>query len=365
MSRRGVVEVQFNWIFILIVGVVILIFFVGLSRWYQDNEERQTASELMTKLQTIMTGAQVSDSTASKIDVPRMELEFYCDPGECNDEGCSSSFRFSGTDIERSTSMEITFSPNSIESDFIYTWSLEWNAPYKVSNFLYLTSPSVKYILVYSSSEPDSKKLAKQVHSRMSENKFISLKLVDADSTAEGLDKIQYNHEYLIRFVMFYVPTGVISMSPSMKDGKWDVIYVFGDSDKGVIKFPKLVGTNYEPDDSKAYPYVGIPSLIGAVYSEDFEHYACNMKKAFIRLRSVNDVYKVRTEMLHSKYLGDKRCEYYYDSAVTASFEEIAGEVSLLDFPDTAKFLADFSASGTSIKNANSGTIIKTCPRIY
>lgn len=368
--KRGVIEVQFNWIFILIVGIMILLFFIGLTNWYKGNEEKKIASKVMTDVQNIIVAASTNSNTASKITVPDILMRFYCDADECSDVGCTSSFEFEGTGVYRDLALDIIFSPDIIESEIVNAWALEWNTPYKVSNFLYFSNPQISYYLVYDDNNDPAhqaaldraRNLANEVKNKMDENVHVNTELVKKSQ----IGTVKYNNEYLVRFV-FFQPIGTLSLDSTIKDsGKYDAIFVTGDSDKGNVKFSKKSGTTLEPDDTKKYQYIGVESLIGAVFSETYENYKCNMRKALLRLKTVNQIYKQKTLDLALLYSGTDVCRFFYDDA-DPHFDSIdlaiADAISTGDFTDDK--LDDLALAMDGIKEANDNADIKSCQKIY
>jgi hypothetical protein len=362
MNKRGIVESQLNWIFILLAGAIILGFFVSLTFWWTGNQNTKLAGEVMYRLETILTGASVSDNTATKIDVPGVNLRFSCDGGKngCNDYGCASAFEFEGTGISQQTEVDIIFTQNLLQADYLYAWTLAWNMPYKVTNFLYLSAPNVKYYFVYKEGDDTSRNLAQSVAAKMQENQYTNLEVV-SDST---VGSVIYNNEYLLKYILFYdLGPGSLSVNPTVVDHpkNWDVMFIYGTNEAGTVKFSKTSGTMRVPDDGKQYPYLGRPGLIGAIYAEDYESYKCNMKKAILRLRTVNEVYRSRTIALHDHFAGDSTCEYFYDSEVQDSFGMISAALANPDQPQAAQL----SSAIESLKAANTDAIIRSCPRLY
>ena len=75
MKRNAAIESQFNWIFVLVVGAVILIFFITFINNQRKNSEILTASDLLTHFDSIARGATVSIGTIYDIDIPS-NIEF-------------------------------------------------------------------------------------------------------------------------------------------------------------------------------------------------------------------------------------------------------------------------------------------------
>ena len=63
LSRKAQIETQFNWLFILVAGAVILIFFAGIVIKQKSSSEQKIAENVMTDLQSIFTGGSVSTGT--------------------------------------------------------------------------------------------------------------------------------------------------------------------------------------------------------------------------------------------------------------------------------------------------------------
>ncbi|MBI4896136.1 MAG: hypothetical protein HY832_01155, partial [Candidatus Aenigmarchaeota archaeon] len=167
-SKRGQVDVQFHWVFILIIGAIILSFFVGLSLWYKGSQEQKITADIVTSLDSVLDTAKQSPKTARTTTIPDITLSFSCSPDECSDYGCISDF--SGGGISQSTETEILFALHDLSGSELITWALEWQLPYKIANFLYLTTDRVRYVFVYDDAH---KVLASSVMSLLSENDYI------------------------------------------------------------------------------------------------------------------------------------------------------------------------------------------------
>lgn len=143
-NKKGVVEVQFNWVFIVIIGAVILIFFVSMSMKQKGVSEQKLSVTIAEHMKTILTSAEVTEKSVNLITVPGKDIKYDCGSG------------FSVSSMA-SFSPRIIFTPSLLKSQSqkLITWSLDWNVPFRVANFLYVTSPEVLYILVHDFSDVD------------------------------------------------------------------------------------------------------------------------------------------------------------------------------------------------------------------
>ena len=138
MKKRGAIEVQFNWVFVLIVGAMILLFFTTAIMRQKDISEAKIAATILTDLETITTGAKVSRSTFQIINVPDTKIKFSCDDCLC---------KFSIGDNSKPFRDKVIFAPEYIKGRQVLAWTQEFSMPFRVSNLLYLTSPQLRYII--------------------------------------------------------------------------------------------------------------------------------------------------------------------------------------------------------------------------
>ena len=134
-KKKGVIEVQFNWIFTLIVGALILALFSSIIIKQKSSSENTISATLLTNLETILVGAKISTGTINVIDMPKTNIEFSCN-------------QYSQGNAQKQIRDKVIFSPNLLKGKQLITWALEWKVPFKITNFLYVTSPEVRYILI-------------------------------------------------------------------------------------------------------------------------------------------------------------------------------------------------------------------------
>jgi hypothetical protein len=332
MDKRGFVEIQFNWIFILIAGIVLLGFFLGVGNWIRYQSNRQMAMDILDKLGYIMTGAEVSEDSASLIKIPDSEMVFVCEGGpiDCNEIGCTSSYDFREyAGNPRDSSTDVIFSLSSLESPNLITWSLDWSMPYRIMNFLYVTTTDVRYVIVYSDATYG---FSASVYDTLSNNKHISDNLVFTPK--EDLKKVKYKNEDHLRLVFFEDPAGSpdYDLDSSLED-RDNVDYIIvdyqsGDNRLGKITFGAIENGQYKTE-TQNFPYFGMPTVIGAIFSGDLSMYKCNIKKGVNRLRHVNQLYWNLAKRYQDYYKNDIVCSGYYDAELISHFRYIDNITSL------------------------------------
>ncbi len=355
-NKRGQLATQFNWVFILIAGAIILMFFVSVSIWYKNQQEVKLAGVVVTELDSIFSTAKESPKTAKiNRNFPDVDISFTCDPYACNYIGCPSGF--SGGSVTTDTSAETIFTLEEINAQDMISWALTWELPYKVTNFLYLTNPRVRYILIYNT---DSQSFLGEVNSLLSENDFIVKELINYEDYTDGDIVIDDKNDEFVRIISFVIqeegediPYTIIQDFD--EDQRWDMIYVDGNSNVGYVYF-----------EDETLPYLGLPMLIGAIYSETSDIYKCNAYKALNQLRLVSTVYHKRTDNLYDNVLStdSSYCQIYYTADVLDAIETI-NETSELDDFDDLEDLSQLLNAVQTLEDTDQLAIINDCPRLY
>jgi len=139
LKQRKGIAMTFNWIFSIIVGAIIFSFFIYFAIQNTDLFGNITAKQVAWELDNIFSGFQTTSvETTLKFD-KTINLKF-----RCNDENQDVLINNKGKHILRD---KIIFAPEEIENNEFLLWTKEWKVPYKVGNFIFLTSPFIGYEL--------------------------------------------------------------------------------------------------------------------------------------------------------------------------------------------------------------------------
>jgi len=325
--KKSQISTQFAWIFILIAGAIILIFFISLVYKQKAISEQKLASDVQVQLKSILLGAGLSPGTSKQIETPNAEIDFTCD-----EEGFSA-YSVKGALQKEEIPMQVLFAPNIIKGDKLIAWALEWDAPFKVTNFLYLSSPKVKYVFV--SPPEDVEKDFPEDFSKETVNDVSAV-------SAEGADKI--------RFVFFNKePVFPSQLNPK----KVDISAI--NIASGQIYFYKAGKNSFAKVGE--IPYLDMPSLYGAIFSDDLAFYECDMKKAFKRLNFISQIYSERQDELKSYGTG---CGLYYIAPIQNLVSD-SGQCST----DIRGCMGKIAFDVGAIKSQQEILIIKSCPLLY
>lgn len=353
-SKKAAVDVSFNWIFVLIAGVAILIFFIALVNNQKDKAEINSAITIKTELNSIFTGASLSKDRQLDIDMPNINLKLTCDFATCTTFGdssnpsCYSQYEIGKTGVNQQLPSQIIFSSKSLLGRKLFAWTLPWNAPFYVTNFLYLTSTTSKYIFI---DEGNALEFFNEF-SEKTNKKLIPLNNLENEND-EG--------NKIFKFIFFETDPLGITISQ-------EIISAANSQDISAIKVNtalKQISFYYFEDEqfilSGTARYISTTEIYGAIFSDSFDFYKCNMQKAINRLHAVSSVLQQRANLLFEDNQTRTDCLILYD----------ASENGLNTIKETSKLIFSNQNINTLnnainlLQNADYSAKEKSCPSIY
>jgi len=304
MKRNAQISMSIHWIYVLIAGAIILIFFIGIVGRQRVIAERGLSVTVLTKVDTIFTGASLSEQTVNIIDVPDLRIEFVCD------EDGYSEYRVAGARTD--TPHQSFFSSKRLESSQFITWTLEFSMPFTVTNLLFVGASTINYMMIYD----DVSRVDKDI-------------LLDVIPSQYSFDAIHVNDftsgsfPFSSRYAKLVFLTENVGVLPpqiaELSDGDVDSI-VISVPDFSSATYYKKRGNRLVVDDTvRIIDSFGDdnPALFAALFSADSTMYRCNMAKAFRRMNLVADVYKQRTEEIVNQYsLTNNLCMFVLEDGV-------------------------------------------------
>ena len=360
MKKRGQIGVHFHWIFVLIAGAIILTFFVSIVIKQKDISEQRIAGKAISGLDQIFSASGVTEDTFNKIDIPNIQLEFAC-------RGDFSEYSIIKTGLNRNLGTEILFSPNFVKGDSVFIWTLPWSMPFRIDNFLIITSPEVRYIFLYDSDKEYEASIIYDDLPAPITKEFIPI---------ESINSIKDKNNYKIKLI--YISNqqpDILNINLPKWIEKQDVSLTLITNnyvqfyEKQSLAFVSDYTTHHFPirdpfpRDSKD------PMLYAAIFSEDIDMYKCAMTKAFKRLDISSKIYQKRVDYLEEFYedlfsfTGAPYCEQFYVSSYYYSLvSESSACVSNINNCD----FDQISRSATEIESNNLVILENTdCPLIY
>jgi hypothetical protein len=265
---------QFNWIFVLVAGTIILVFFITIVQKQKLISETKLAATLRTDISAILTGSGVTPDTTNILTMPKTAISFTCDQEDY------SAFEIAKTGVNKKTPFDVIFAPDLVKGPTLITWTKEFQLPFKVMNFLFLTDAQVRYVFVFDSGNQFAQEIFDDFPEEVN-REYMS-------SATGALDK----NNYKVKFVFFdnFDSTAAYNFRnmpdkdvTAIKVSQEDIEFYKKDEDQGSV-FISEGKIPYLSDTENAVIY-------GSIFSEDKTFFECNIKKALKRLAVVAKIF--------------------------------------------------------------------------
>jgi len=130
--------IQFNWIFILIVGVIFVIFFTTMAVKYKSVQEEKTTFEILNNLDTALTALQASPfKTTTELTLPLTTKI-----------NCIQNRTIVSIGNRNHITNNLIAAPSALKGPIKVT-SSQLNLPFKITTLYYLFPTTKQYVWVY------------------------------------------------------------------------------------------------------------------------------------------------------------------------------------------------------------------------
>lgn len=284
LNKAGQIQVTFNWIYILIAGAVILLFFVGIVVKQKAVSEDKLTSDVVRIMESIFTGASVSEKTKNFVDTSGLAdytLYFNCEDG-------FGEYGIKDGGARAEVPLEPVFAPAEIKSSQLILWSLPYKLPFKVTNFLFVTSKNSKYFVL--GTDPE------EVNNFINVTEGLNVEYLFSAADYNALDP---ESNFQVRIIDFD-GNRIVENAPvpnalhSFNDDKVTAVSFSGTNQvdyyqkKGEVWFKS---NKINPVQIVSLPGERDAAKYGAIFADNEKVYYCNMQKAFKRLQEVLKVY--------------------------------------------------------------------------
>ncbi len=283
-SKKGVVEIQFNWMFVLIAGAVILALFIGIILRQKGISETSTNALVLNNLDGIISGSEASVGTVNVVKIPEAKIEF----------GCNS---YAVMEASKQLNAMNVFTPSVLEGNSLITMTLDWSIPYRVTNLVYLTNSRMRYVFVADTNNEFANKIFKMIPDEINKDKDIY------GNVNEIVDK----KDDKVRIIFFGQNPVFPGNLKGMESGTVTALKVEGDEGIGTLEFYSFDGNAFISKGTSYY--VKEPTLLGAIFTDDFGIYNCVMNTAFKKLNIVSQIYLEKTNNLKKYYEKSNSCK--------------------------------------------------------
>ena len=368
---RGQIQIQFNWLFVMIVGGLIIFFFTNLILSAQQDSQQKLIVKVSKDLETIATGAGVSKGTAQRLDKPDIDMVFDCAGCDCKYymQQDKSDFNVYGSKNFRDLRI---FAPRRVLGTEMIAWSLDWSVPFRVTNFLYISSPQTMYYIIDLTSmtsdlgeyinETLPSSIVKSYHTTnelaartLVDNNYPSIKVFyitdsktdcpDGGGAAAQLDDAQQFSDWGIE---------------QENIGAACVYSVANDLSNGKVRFYK-VGRDWDFDlDTSKLEFIGEEAIFASFFAFDYDNFACNMGEAFERLALIGQIYRNRTRLLKDS---TSQCETLYLRSIQ-TFDQLIPNATYISHNVNVSY-GDYRDVVANLSYYNRNLQIRSCPSIY
>ncbi len=333
LKRKAQIETSVNWIFVLIAGAIILLFFIMILYRMQSTAEKEGYAAVINNLDSIFSGAELSSKLTSLItDIPKHEVRFEC-----------QGFSLGG--MTGGYNQKLVFAPSLLQTNPLLIWSLDWNMPYFISNFLLVTSPLVRYIFVYDGANPVSLDLKNRIE-QLLPDKMTKEFLMSASG-------IRDTGIYATRIIFLErdpeAPMLMVNKAmTALKVGGGNLLSFYA----------KGSGTaDFQPDSEESISvYFDDASLMAAVISDNSEQYNCMMGRAFEKYKRIAYIIDQRVDDLAAAL---PHCAPHYTAAAKDVYEQLFAS------GDFSTQYADLKQSIELLEQNNRQLPLYSCPAIY
>src|SRR3989344_4958458 len=293
-SKKGF-EVQFNWIFVLIAGTAIILFFSLVVVKLKGISETSRQGDIVKGIETLITSASVSVDTTNVVEVPESEIKVDCTS-------------VSSGSVTKQYQNLLFFSPSSINGNRIVMQTLAFNAPFRSSGLLYASSDRLKYVIV---GDNDA---AKYINKTLP--KELNREIVKAYPSS-----MRSPVSYRVRLVFTEnIDLRSNNIPPSLQDmGDQDVtaVKITGDMEKGALEFYNKKKDKWAADPKGASQYIDrAEELKRGIYGTNVLNLECT------------NVYETSISHLNSIYDASAMLSTAIDSANIQKLHEFSKKLS-------------------------------------
>jgi len=341
-QRKGVVDVQFNWIFVMIAGVVMFLFIISIVFAQKRSADTQAGISAMNQIATLIKGKQQSANVYSEITIPQTNVNFRCDP-------TTNYFTFKIENAERTQlPTEIMFAPEELSTNKIIIWSQAFTIGFPVSVFTYITT-SNSMILIYNTSDNT---YAQQIYNDLPNN--VSKRYIASSSEISAYQK--YAH---LKVICFDNDCPIkefeyIKISPAFNPA----ISGAGLYDYGNITFHKK-GANLPDPLSQTTYYVTKSGLYGAIFSDNVGYYNCQMSRALKQFEVKRSLLENRILLMQDAYDFSSVCRQALNTTLEYDINKMKDPVLNADNVSSLYLNSKYLDTG------NVDLELSSCPQIY
>lgn len=254
--------VQFNWIFVVVSGAILIIFFSGFGIKYAELQKNRENAEIARGIDRIINGLRGQEQYKT-IDInANFKFEFNCDSFTINDN------------YVQNLNGKIIFTQDNLKVNKLYAWTKEFKKAYKIDNFVYLVDSNKDYYLIKDGNEEYASKIYNELPSI-----FTNFKTLYFDELIKS--QLGKNNEFV-----FFSESSQDQINELKEKG--DLLII--DSINNIVTFNK---------NEKA-KVLNEALVYGAIFSGGYNTYKCGYDQLTEKFSNINNIYTKKAEYLQS-----------------------------------------------------------------
>jgi hypothetical protein len=347
-NRKGVIDVQFNWIFVMIAGFVIFLFIISVVFAQKRNADTQAGISAINQVTALLKSKQQTPNVYSEITLPRMNINFRCEEAAKN----TYYFTFKIENAERKQlPTEILFAPQELTTNKILVWSQAFNLGFPVSVFTYITTADSTLLIYDPTYNPTTSgnSYASQIFDDLPSN--ITKKIVKDATEIETYKDYARTKIICFEDIGCPLPTqyDYINIIPAQEVELYDY---------GNVTFHKKSPTNAPDKPQQTIQYITKSGLYGAIFSDTPEYYNCQMSRALEQFEVKRSLVESRLTLIQDA-LPENECKNTIKAVLNIEIDRMRNpylnEDNMTSLNQNTKYL--------DIQNTN--LILDSCPKIY
>lgn len=339
-AKSGIVEVQLNWIFVLIAGAVILVVFFSFAQKQRSAARVEIANTIIQDIETIITSAGASKGVAQVIQVPDAPLGFTCS------EECACAF--SVYSVSHDFQEKLIFAAEELEGNELILWSLPWEAPYRVQNLVYLTNKRVPIYFIHNEDDA-SKTLVETIKKELPNS--LETQILQQERV-QGIRNQNYDDAVFVFVNM--EPT--FDIHQSFTEIKVRAVKITESGERGTASFYTKDINERSFEQQATVSYIGRAARYAAIFANSDDMLTCQLDRLYKKYAYVTKVYQKRTEQLPSA-----ACEKGYQGADNI-FSAMSVAIDALQEEGTIEEVSQYI---DELAAYNEDLLLQSCPLIY
>jgi hypothetical protein len=343
IGRRGVVDVQFNWIFVLIAGFVIFLFIISIIFSQKNASEKQTSISAMNQITTILKSKQQTGDVYSETSIPSTTMDFTCDA-----DTLLFNYKISGG-VRTDLPTVILFTAPEVTTNKLLMWSQPFSTGFPVSVLTYLTTSDTIFVIYSSetsnpSNDPDSESARGYALSIYSDIPGNMTRKITSD-----ISKYQkYEHKRLICIDQ--------DCQALLSSGNLDFLMISPGAD-GIYAYGNVTFYKNGVIDQRL-PYITKAGLMGAIFSYSPNYYYCQMTRALGQFEIKRTLMEKRLELMDEE-IADTNCKTTMEVALDRAIKPMKNPA--LNW-ENVTFMNDNMAK---LESWNTDLMLSSCPKMY